>query len=565
MIGPAHSMCRSASGAAVVALTTALLLSAIPCVGQGYLVRPMRIEVRLNPRQTHTQAVHLVNTTNTAPMTIRLERYLLGQDRGGSWRALDPLVPVADTTVLPSCLPWMAVTPDTITVPPATSRQVEVRLTPPADADGIYGAMLAAVVVPPEREPRPNEAIISVQVRFLIPVIVRAFRRPPLEKATVSSVGLRSVAATGPGPDRTEAVLEVASQGTDLVEVEATANLYRMVGERPRRISEISFSRTRLFPGGRLELASNVGQALPAGQYRLAARTTVNGRSMGQIESTVDFEGTAGAGDVRGETELTVWPSSVEAALPPGGVRTVAVRVGNPGAEPLSLTAAFAVPRTLAGRCIGELKGEELSCAQSSSVSPPQVTIAPGRESSLRLTIGVPGDSTHANMYADLLLAARYSDGSPAGEARVPIAVSNPRVKDAPLAVCVGTGLAQTEPGKYSLRADFANVGNVHFRAWARASVRTFAGNLVLGAELEGPQEVLLPMATPTYSGVLDFRGVPAGVYRLAVQYVYGEVSAVQPVTTEMPIEVTVADGERVVTVIERETDEAEAEGGDAS
>jgi hypothetical protein len=107
--------------------------------------------------------------------------------------------------------------------------------------------------------------------------------------------------------------------------------------------------------------------------------------------------------------------------------------------------------------------------------------------------------------------------------------------------------LAAAESGKYVLQARFANSGNVHFKPKCKAVVVTGQGQTVTETELAGEEGIMLPLESREFSGIVDFGKIEPGAYALkaVLEFAPGQGAAEQ-----LPIRVTVEDGQKVVTII---------------
>ena len=198
---------------------------------------------------------------------------------------------------------------------------------------------------------------------------------------------------------------------------------------------------------------------------------------------------------------------------------------------------------------MGSITGDDFTCAPWTEVNPQTFTIRGGGQRNIRITVKFPHmENAQPNYYADLHLQATYPDGQSAGAMKAMIWVQNAKAESEPQAQAMSLNLAQQEEDKYSVTAQFGNVGNVHFTPAATATVATGIGSIVVRAELETTARIVLPLGTPQFSGVLDFSKVEPGDYLLTAAMQYG---AEQQATKALPIKVTVENGRKIVTIVE--------------
>jgi hypothetical protein len=242
----------------------------------------------------------------------------------------------------------------------------------------------------------------------------------------------------------------------------------------------------------------------------------------------------------------------------PGATRTAVIKVENASDDPVNIEAASATPPGLRGVAFGDLKGEDLTCAEWVKVSPAKFTLRAGGRQNVRVVAKIPkAEILHANYYALLGLRATYPDGQSAGKTTTLVCVENKKVEAKPAAQGMTLTLAAEETSKYIVRARFGNTGNVHFTPKSRAIVATGMGITATEARLSGEAGLMLPLETRDFSGVLDFSRVDAGTYSLkaVLDYATGQAAVKQ-----IPIRVSIEEGQKVVEIIKPKEKEQEPE-----
>jgi hypothetical protein len=236
-------------------------------------------------------------------------------------------------------------------------------------------------------------------------------------------------------------------------------------------------------------------------------------------------------------------------------MRTAVLKVENASEDAVEISTLSATPASLRGVALGDLKGDDLSCAEWLAVSPAKFTLRAGGKQNIRVIAKMPrGDpdvrSGHPNYYALVCLRATYPDGQGAGETKTLVCVASKGVEAKPAAQAAKMTLAATEGAKYAVQARFANIGNVHFKPKCRAVIVTGQGQLVTEIELAGEEGLMLPLETRDFSGVLDFEKVEPGTYALKAVM---DCGSGQGAAEQMPLRVTVEEKQKVVTIVKPE------------
>jgi hypothetical protein len=167
----------------------AALLAASPAFGQGFMVKPMKLEVSARPGETVTVPLELHNTAGDAAKPLDLSLVGVAQSSEGGWMTVEK---EGEANGVPSCLKWVNLAKQTVTVEPAQVATVDVKVTVPFNARGVYFAAITAQTRPPEG------AGVRVVIRFLIPVIVEIQGRPERQQIELKDVVMASV-PKGPG------------------------------------------------------------------------------------------------------------------------------------------------------------------------------------------------------------------------------------------------------------------------------------------------------------------------------------------------------------------------------
>ena len=540
-----HHARWAASWLAAVCVLAAFLASASPASGQGFMVKPMKMEVAPRPGETVEMTLELRNTGGDEARTLDMKLLELTQGRNGGWQVIEADSKV-DTSTLASCLKWISLSENAPTIKPLETGTVTVTLKVPPTARGFYTAAVIA-----QTRPKPGGAGVAIVVRFLIPILVEIQGRPVRQQIQLSDVGMVFQKAREGVPPTTFVNLVVANQGLTYSRIKASVNITRFSEGRWRPVSMANITETGIIPGVTLDLPADLKRRLPSGKYKLTGSLYVDGRRVKPLEKEIEFEGDPGVTKLAVDTALTLDPLELTIAGAPGATRTSVIKVENASDDEVNIEASSATPASLRGVAIGELKGEVLSCAEWVEVSPAKFTLRAGGKQNVRVIAKMPkAEKTYAAYYGLLTLKATYPDGQSAGETTSLVCVTNAKVETKPAAEVMKLALAAGEGSKYVVQAKFGNIGNMHFMPKCSAVLLTGSGQMVQSVALTGEERIMLPLEIRSFSGVIDFEKVEPGTYLVKTVLDYGPG---QGAAEQIPISVAVEEGMKVVTIIARE------------
>jgi len=502
----------------------------------------MRFQPR--PGETVQQDLELSSSLPEGTQTLTVKVFELGQSSGGGWLLLDPEDERVDTSNLRSCRNWLELSADSVEVEPLQATNVTVRLRVPPRAWGFYAAALIA-----ESEPKAG-GTIAIRVRFVIPLLVAIQGRTPRQSIRLVSIGMRHIEAVENRPATTRASLEILNEGNTYGRLTGKMNIARQAGEHWQRVATTDFGPVGIIPGVTLNLNRDLQRRLPSGRYRLQATLGIEGRPARQLSEEIDFIGDPTVTEVAADVGLILDPTTIAITGIPGSRRSVVLKVENPTEETISLRGAILIPPALRGVSSDKLKGVDLSCAQWTQVAPEEFTLRAGTRQNIRISASLPRDNVQANYYATLYLQGKYPDGGSAGDTTALVWVQNAQGESLAAAQGMNLSLARDEGDQYIVSATFGNIGNLHWTAKCGATLSTATERTAVRAQLEGREDLILPLETVQFSGLLDFSELEPGTYYLAAIMEYGER---QKATQVLPLELTIEDGQKVVTVVEPE------------
>ena len=548
----------AAAMVAAFAFAFALALAPASAPAQGFMVKPMKIELSPRPGQTMRTPLSLRSTLQT-PQTVDLQVLDLGQGGGGSYALITPTDTEGSATASAasaapehSCRAWTSLSASSLLVPPMQEAEVMIEWRVPPGARGAYAAAIIAQTRPPE-----GAAGVGISIRFLIPLILEIQGPPQRQQIALTDAALALRDGSEGQPADTVGAVVLENRGRTHSRVKAELTVMGRQGERWQRVATVGYREFGFLPGQRVEMTEALPRRLPSGDYRLVAALTVDGRRERPLEKEIAFVGdpTAGA-ELVGEVDLALEPGRVEVEGIPGARRSAFVTLRNPSEESLRVACIVEQPEALKGVAMGETLGDHFSGHEWADISPAQFVMAPRSERRLAVRFEYPAEGLDQGaFYSRLRVLAAYSDGQMAGELGAMLVAKNQRAEAEPKMVGVRLAVTGRDEGVYSVLATFANVGGVHVDP--RAVAQVYSGTAALAPTRTVPMErgeeagVVLPLSQPRFTGELDVRNLEPGAYLLRVICTYGSAEG-QSVDQQIGFRVTEpAEGKREVELIE--------------
>ncbi|HEX2948316.1 MAG TPA: hypothetical protein VHV83_01880 [Armatimonadota bacterium] len=516
---------------------------------QGFMVKPMTIDVTPHPNQTFDQTIEL-NNIRDQKIPIEVIPVQLLQLPSG---LLSPIVPTENTqekTNTRSCLDWISISNKTFEVPAVGTGSVTMRLKVPPDANGFYCAGLLIRTSQPGQT-QQGKMSIGVRVQFLITIRVNVLGTPAREIIEPYDLELLSGATEeNKRPVGSSALIHIRNSGETCGTLQTTVAVLRSSEEEWRRVTQVSLKRYAILPGCELALPVDLKRKLLPGRYRLIATVQISGRTGKTIDKVIDYKGDLGATQITDDVPFQLASRKIVVKALPGSLRSANITLTNPTEQPLRITCQLEQPECLRGVALGTLVGDDFSCQSWGKIANSSFLLPKGGRRTVQLAFRMPEDiKPLPYYYGNLSVQASYEDGQSAGDTQALVIVQNTQVEaQVSQATPVNINLTQGEDGHYIVTSKFANVGQVHFTPQAVATVTQPMGGDMTQVKMVTSTEDVLPLGIPEFSGILDFSKVPAGVYALKVTMTDGGKLLVD---NRLPIRVELKDSKRIVTVIE--------------
>ncbi len=546
---PANAGLSRSAAMRLAIIAVALLVCAGPAFGQ-FTIEPMKVELQVTPGKIFKRLVRIRNADPNEMHTIDLRIVELTQSEEGSWAIVDPNDPnTGDVSKLSSCSSWIRMSSNSVTLNPLQYVPLELTLRVPRGIRGFYTAGILASI-----RPRPDlVGGVIVGVRFLVPIVVEIEGRPPRPKIEATDVGLEFVQASGAGPATTLVSMRVENSGESFSRLKPVARIWSFSGGHWRVIATTEFSETGIIPGANLKLRASLHKSLPAGKYKVAGMTYVDGRPTKRVEKEIDFAGDPQVKQVAADAPVDLDVSEMLIDGLPGATRTGTIKVFNGANETVNVRTALGLPGYLRNTVVGEIRGIDLDCTGWLRVIPEQFTLqGEGGRQNLQVIATMPSPiATHPCYYSLLALWATYPDGQGAGVTTMPICVRNVNIQSEPEAQGLRVDIQDLGQSNFLISAQFGNFKTIHFMPiTVKAAVIPTTGAAGIPRAsifLSGDPSLMLPYETRQFSGVMDFSILPADTYLLRARLEYAR-NIFAPV--DKLIQVSIEGDQRVVQIL---------------
>ncbi len=408
--------------------------------------------------------------------------------------------------------------------------------------------------------PRPDiPSHVDVVVRFLIPVLVEVQGRPLRHRIELGGMELELIGPRQGKPATTHVLMNIDNNGGTRSNLKGFAQIKGFLDGHWRQITTAEFGGTRIIPGAKLKLRSNLARSLPSAKYRVSGWLYVDGRRAQRIMKEIDFVGDASVTKVLTDTPLDLLPSAVSIISQPGASRMASIKVYNASDETVNVQTAIGLPRALQGVAFGDLKGVDLDCTGWLKIEPQKFTLRSHTQQSIRIIARMP-DTVSASLpcyYALLGLYSTYADGQRAGVTTANICVANKEISVEPFVYGMTLRPALKDGSEYYIVARFGNFGSIHFTPirCRAAVVDSLTGMPKIRTSLSSMKTgMMLPFEARDFSGVMDFSRVPVGMYRLAVELQYG-TALTEMAGKQIGIRVMAQGGQKVIEVLQLQED----------
>ena len=260
--------------AQILVLALMLVLPASGVLAQGFMVKPMRMEVSGQAGQNLEIPLQIRNTAGDSVGRVDVRLAGVSQHANGAWKLIEPETAESDDVGL-SALPWMSLSENSVEIAPMTPAEISVLVNIPRNARGAYFAALIVETPLPE-----DEEGFNVRVRFLVPVIIRIEGRPVRQDVGIAAADLVFQDGSAGGPRTTLAEMWATNEGRTYSRVSGSIALDLEVEGRWRPVTRFDTVERSIIPGASINLGKDIERRLPL-RILPAAGRALRGRPPG--------------------------------------------------------------------------------------------------------------------------------------------------------------------------------------------------------------------------------------------------------------------------------------------
>jgi P pilus assembly chaperone PapD len=407
---------------------------------QGFGITPSGLTAQAQPGGRVTTAFTLSNLGSQGMKRYTIEVSDLGQHESGT------VSPVPRGRGARSCADWIDA-PAEVQIPAGSSRRVEVSIVCPAGARGAYYAVLNVS----ERQvlPESRPMVISVRPTVGVTLEVTIPQPAPTHLEPQNLVYKRGAGGTSPA-----LAMKVENTGVWKKPVEGDILVYDRPGQFPIRTSvpyKISGNPYEVYPGMTLSISCPLPRTLKPGTHRVSVRLRLSEKAQARKEFDLEVPGQISAGSTVAAREgekaeldvnLSVQPQLIEVVIPPGGQRTMAIKVRNEDTRDAHVSTQITQAQM---ELSGMLTYPEVAQGQANgwlTVSPESFQLAQKRATTVRVKAMIPKTGTPpmplmgvVNLQVNASPTEHHDDWSSGGEFPVIIVVHEPKASPADLEI----------------------------------------------------------------------------------------------------------------------------------
>lgn len=482
-----------------------LMLAALAAMAQppedfsrGFGISPasLSVEVRPGARTIATFTLSNVGSRGSGKYTIEVSD--LGQSESGS------VSPVPRGQGARSCANWIDV-PAVVEIPAGSSRKIDVPIRCPPGARGAYYAILKVALAP--SSPPDKGMVIKVQPTIGVSLEAIIPRPAPSHLEPTDLIYQR-----GSGAASSSLLLKVENTGVWKKPIEGDILVYARSGQFPVRTS-IPYKNTgnpyEVYPGMTLSVRCPLPRPLEPGTHSVSVRLRLTQKAQARKEFELKVPGrrsgtatiAAQAGEkVELDINLSVDPMLIEEAIPPGGMRTLPIRVRNEDTREVHVRAQVTQARMEPSGMFTYTETAQYETLDWLSVTPETFDLGPRRSTTVRVQAAIPKTgSLPMPLVAVVRLQAfaapteYHGDWSSGGEFPVIVVVQDPKAPEANLEIVrfeVVRPSREQNPSAAVLRVK--NTGSKVARAYGMILLERSSGQEIARMEIGSSQPELI-------------------------------------------------------------------------
>ncbi len=524
-----------------------LCLLAPAAFGQGMMVKPMRLDLTLQPGRNYNVNLEFTNTTSDRTINASLTKHDMVQGANASWKVVTPEEMESGQYTHNSCLDWLSVENESLTISPLQGIQETLSIKIPRTAKGVFtGALIA------QTQRDPNETGLGLELRFIIPITISTEGAPARKKIDLTDVDLHfQPSQSGSQESKDLVIVAFQNSGQANADVSGTVSISKKSGSRWRKITDIEIAQKKIFAGMSVPFELETPRRLASGMYRVDARMEVDGRPVKPLRKEIDYSGDPSISNVASDVNLEIAPTQLDIDCTKNKRGRDSFMLTNHSEEVLAIECAVIQPESLEGVAIGPILGDHFTAHEWVTLSPNVVTLRPGAQQKLMVNIAYP-EQDHQKPYhfAKLLINAKFADGQQAGKLSSMIVIKNEAHSEVPRISSIDVSLAKEAVHQYSIKARYGNVGTNLINPKSVCKLMSSSGvSTAAMCEMVIDKKTVLPLTIFSFNGVLNIGGVSPGAYVLSLGTSFESGNEVQ----KIPVEIVEENGEKILKRLETE------------
>lgn len=500
------------------------------------LVEPMMVETSdLKPgrKNTITIAVRNTNAENIANVQILLTG--LGQGSNGAWKAIEE----TKESKVYSAIPWISLPANRLSLPPLTTENLELTITPPRKARGSYYAMLLI-----RSEPKAAPRQIPLVVQFAVPLLFSVKASSIPTKGAVLDAGFQVK------DGKRTLACNVRNDSTIMAVAEGQGVLYKKINGRMRRVGQVAFKPKRVLPKQTLNLEAPLEDDILIGDVTLKARIKMGKRQLRPFEKLLSL---SGDGEEKPALAVQIVPKALEVLARAGAKRSEVLQIINGDSKPVNVT--FALRES---PLYSQGENTHFSATQMITLSSATETVAPMHKKNIRITVARPkGEGNNPFQYSTIVAKVASQDGLHTFEQAIPLVVTDKEAQKTiePAMLIEKPTLAQpahSDNAAHPVTFVVKNTGERHVRTTLHAGVFDKSGKrLEQNLKLTQEELFLLPRESVKLDTTVDSTPLKTGQYAIIIN-ARGEGL---DETGALPVDVIENDAGKTITPLKGQAD----------
>ncbi len=526
---------------------------AIKAESQGLNVRPMKLDIPVEPGKRYQTDIELRNTTD-APIIVDIQLVDLSQHYNGRWKIIsDESNDEINESF--SCKEWLNFDPNfvdistedniySINLDPLEMKPIRVSMEIPRNSRGTHGAGIIAQT----RKPR-NNAGINIILRFLIPVFLDIKGTFVRKQIDILDTFIIVETDKETNSQNEFIVVDFINSGHTMPKISGAVTLFRNLNKRWVRITELNMPSKPIIPGVTVALFQKCPRRLPSGKYRIDCHMKVDGKRLRLYRKELDYIGDPSVGsNIVSDASINLEPTQLILEGIPGSTRSSYLTLNNLSEDDINVICKVEIPKSLEGISHEDIQGKELSCHLWTKTTQEKFQIKSNSKRRIPIIISFPKNSSVKPFYYCIFnVIAYYLDGQFASKSESLIIVKNKKLESKPNLVFGNISITENNENKYDMLVECENLGNMHLNVKCKCFLKkTFSMNVIKEIEMfNEDKSFILPMNKISFYGTLDPTDIDVGDYIISLDSEFED----SKISKDLPITVLNKDNNKCIEI----------------